>query len=387
MDERPLIYLKNSTTTALDPRVRERMLELLEEDPRQEGSLLADGTAMKRVVEEGRGQVARWCGARPEEIIFTSSGTESCNLALKGVMLARREREGRILAAATEHSAVLYPARTLAKLGFELREIPVDRHGTLRSDRLEELLRPGDLVSVALATAETGTLQSVREIARSIRERGALLHVDACLAAAYQPVDVGVLGADLVSFSAHKLGGPRGVGALFARDGVRLLPLVEGGVSEGGRRGGAPFVAGIAGFGAAADLFLVELPREGPRLSRLGTLLEEGLIRLPGVLLNGHPVQRLRAVVNVSVRGLDGESLALRLGSRGIAASSGSSCFEEAGKPSHVLLAMGMSPSRARGSLCLAVGRGNTEEEISAVIEAVSEASESLRAFSVEFHA
>ena len=386
MTKRPLIYLMNSTTTALDPRVRQRMLPLLEEDPRYEDGLLADGRRVGRVIEEGRQQVARWCGAAAEEILFTSSGTEACNLALKGTMLARGGRSGRVLVATTEHSAVLYPARTLAKLGFETVELPVDRQGVLRMNRLEEIVRSGDLVSVAFATAETGTLQPILDIARVVHERDATLHVDACLAAAYQRVDVARLDADLVSFSGHKIRGPRGVGALFVREGVRLLPLIEGGVAEGGRRGGTPYVAGIAGFGIAATLAATELPEDGHRLERLGRLLEEGLLRLPGVSLNGQPDRRLAPMVNVSVSGVDGESLVLGIARKGIAASSGSSCFEETGKPSHVLLAMGVSPERAQGSILFAVGRDNTDEEISCVIESVAEVTESLRAISAVPH-
>lgn len=382
-----LIYLMHSTTAPLDPRVRDAMIPLLEEDPRRPEGLLASGRRPRRIIEEAREAVARMCGGRADEILFTSSGTEACNLALKGVALARAARGGpggRIIVAATEHTAVLYPARTLGKLGFEIVEVPVDREGLVDRDALDRAL--GDaalLVSVAAATAEIGTLQPVGEIAALAHRRGALLHADACLAAAALPLDVKGLDVDLVSLSAHKLGGPRGVGALWARDGVRLLPLIEGGVAEGGRRGGAEFVAGIAGFGVAAELHAREVSREGERLARLAARLAEHLGRVPGVCLNGPPSGRLPGMVNLSVEGVDGEALLLKLASRGIAASSGSSCFDETGKPSHVLLAMGIPPDRARGSVLFSMGRSTNEEEIDRVITVFPAAVESLRSISV----
>ncbi len=383
----PLIYLMHSTSAPLDPRVREKMLPLLDEDPRRPGGLLSDGRRIRRLLEEARAQVAALCGATAGEIIFTSSGTEACNLALKGVALARRGRRGRrlragrMLVAATEHSAVLYPARSLAKMGFDCREIPVDRHGVVRLDVLERMCDEETfLVSVAPATAETGSLQPIGEIARLVKRRPALLHADASLAGACMAIDVASLGADLVSFSAHKMGGPRGVGALYVRDGVRLTPLIEGGVSEGGRRGGAEYVAGIAGFAETATILSRELPSVGPWLSSLAASLQDALLRVPGVSLNGHPERRLRTMVNVSVDGVDGEALVMRLAGEGVAASTGSACFSEAGKPSHVLAAMGLSQERARGSVLFALGRGNTPEEIDRVAGIFPRVVASLRA-------
>jgi len=289
-----------------------------------------------------------------------------------------------MLVAATEHSAVLYPARTLAKLGFDCREIPVDGHGVVRLDALEKMCDDETfLVSVAPATAETGTLQPIREIASLIRRRATLLHADASLAAASMEIDVASLGVDLVSFSAHKMGGPRGVGALYVRDGVRLLPLIEGGVNEGGRRGGAEYVAGIAGFGEAAAIRAREISSEGPRLSSLAASLQDALLSVPGVSLNGHPEKRLRTMVNVSVEGVDGEALVMRLAAEGVAASTGSACFSQAGKPSHVLAAMGLPEDRARGSILFSLGRCNTPEEIDRLAGIFPRVVASLRAIGV----
>ncbi|HEY3175083.1 MAG TPA: cysteine desulfurase family protein [Candidatus Polarisedimenticolia bacterium] len=381
------IYLMHSTTVPLDPRVREAMLPLLEEDPRRPEGLLASGRRPRGIIEQAREAVARLCGGRAEEIVFTSSGTEACNLALKGVALARAVQAGpggRILVAATEHTAVLHPARTLGKLGFEIVVIPVDHEGLIDLDALEEALADGALiVSAALATAETGTTQPIAAIAALAHERGALLHTDACLAAAGLPLDVTAIDVDLASLSAHKLGGPRGAGALWIRDGVRLLPLIEGGVAEGGRRGGAEHVAGIAGFGAAAEFQVRELPVEAGRLGPLAARLAGRLARVSGVRLNGHPIKRLPGMVNISVDGVDGEALLLKLAARGIAASSGSPCFDEAGLPSHVLTAMGIPSDGARGSVLFSLGRLTNDEEIDRVIETFPEVVESLRSIAV----
>jgi cysteine desulfurase len=382
-----LIYLMHSTTAPLDPRVRELMLPLLSEHPGDTGGLLSDGRRIAHLLEEARTQVAGLIGAKPAEIVFTSGGTEACNLALKGLAISRLTqggRTGRILVAATEHTSVLYPARTLGRLGFEIMEVPVDRQGVVALDALTDMIGASTcLVSVALATAETGTLQPIADIARIVHERGALVHVDACLAAAYRRIDVRSLDADLVSLSAHKMGGPRGSGALYVREGVRLTPLIEGGINEGGRRGGAEYVAGIAGFGETARLAGLELAGDEPRLSGLGKLIQDSLTLLPGVTLNGPRERRLRGLVNVSVAGVDGEALLLGLGRRGIAASSGSSCFQETGKPSHVLLAMGVPAALAQGSVLFAVGRGNTMEEVRRVIAELPRVIDELRAISV----
>jgi len=386
MTEPTLIYMMHATTTPLDPRVRAVMLPLMEEDPRAATGLLRDGRTIRRTVEKARSQVASLCGARPEEIIFTSGGTEACNLALKGVFHARPKRvqgAARILVGAAERTAVIYPARTLARIGAETEMIRVDRHGRLLLDDLRERLEAGALiVSAGMANAETGTLERIETIARLAHERGALLHTDACLAAARRPVDLHALGVDLASLSAHPMGGPRGAGALFVREGVRIAPLIEGGTEEGGRRGGSQNVAAIAGFGAAAGLAATELGSEAPRLEALGSELEASLARCPGVFLNGHPEQRLRSMVNLSVEGVDGEALLLKLARQGIAASSGSSCFQETGKPSHVLLAMGIDPGLAQGSVLFSLGRTSTAQEVAVLAERFPAVVETLRALS-----
>ena len=383
-----VIYLRHSTTSPLDARVRALMTELLVEDPRRDGGLLADGRRITDRVSQARAELSRWCGAGPDEIIFTSGGTESCNLALKGVAMARhaaRKTTGRILVASTEHTAVLYPARTLGKLGFEVMELPVGRDGLVDPGVVARMMGTGTfLVAVGGVTSETGTIQPIAEIAHVVHERGALLHADMCLAGAGGPVDVRGLDIDLASFSAHKLGGPRGSGALYVRDGVRLAPLIEGGLAERGRRGGAENVAGIAGFAAATGYRRDDLKDAGPRVRMMTTRLESALLSVAGVTLNGPRTGRIAGMINVSVAGLDGESLLLGLASRGIAASSGSSCLTEAGKPSHVLTAMGTPPELARGSLLFSIGPDNTVDEIDQVIAAFPVVVRGLRRISPE---
>ncbi len=380
------IYLQHNVTRPLMPQAREAMAALLQEDPRVAGSLLADGRRIRLEVESARGRVARFVGAQPEEIVFTSGGAEASNLALKGVAFATRRRQApQILVSATEQLSVLNPARTLGRLGFELREIPVGRDGLVDLDALRDMLGAGTLlVSVALANAETGTIQPISEIARLTHERGALLHTDASLAAGYMPVNVTEIGADLASFSAHMLGGPRGVGALWIRPDVRLATQIEGGIQESGRRGGSHNVAGIAGFAAACDA-VAAAASEPERLDGLGRWLEEALLgdsQLAPVSLNGHPASRLRALVNLSFAGIDGEALLVKLAAQGIAASSGSVCVSEIGKPSHVLRAMGVPADQARGSLLAAIGPINTLDEIRRVAACIPEAVASLRRLS-----
>jgi len=374
-----VIWLMNSTTAPLHPGARAAMARFLD---------AASPASRQEALEEARSDIARFCGAPdPAEIVFTSGGTEACNMALKGPALwslSRNDARRRILALSTEHTAVLYPLRTLGRVGFEAREIPVDRDGVVDLDALEDLLKtPTLLVSMGTSNAETGTLQPFDRVVALAHDRGALVHTDACLAAACSNFDVQALDVDLASFSAHKIGGPKGAGALWAREGVRMLPLVEGGVNEGGRRGGAENAMGIAGFAAAARSRIEERTELLARMSRLGARLESALLRTEGVVLNGG-ARRLPGMVNVSVAGVDGEALITKLALRGIAVSSGSSCFQETGKPSHVLLAMGIDPERARGSVLFSLGRDTGEQEIERVIEVFPQVVSALRAMSPE---
>jgi cysteine desulfurase len=376
------IYMNHAATWPLDPRVAGVMRPLLDEDPRREGSLLADGRRLQRVIDEARARVSAFSGFPEEGIIFTSGGTEACNLAIKGVALSRLARgaRGRIVVGATERAAVLHPALTMGKLGFEVAVAPVGRDGVIDRGRLEDLLPGALLLCVAAADEETGTLQPLEEVAEQARRHGVLLLVDACLAAGYLGGPWGGIDADLVSLSAHRMGGPRGAGALCVRRGVRLLPLVEGGTQEGGRRAGMPDVAALCGFGEAARLRAAQLPEDGPGMERRGRDLAARLLGQRGVLLNGHPEKRLQAMVNVSAAGVDGEALLLKLARSGVAASSGSSCAQEAGKPSRVLTAMGVEEALAQSSVLFSLGPSNSGEDVVRAAEAMERALEELRA-------
>jgi len=360
-------YFRHAATTPLDPRVRERMALCLEEDPGAEGSLLSEPRRGGKILDEARERLALFMGASPSEIVFTSGGTEASNLALKGAALAppREPARRRILVAATEPAAILHPARTLGRLGWEFSEIPVDGRGVVDTARLRSMLDDRVLlVSMSLANAETGVLQDLPGIARLTRDCGALLHTDAGVAAMHLPLRVDDLGVDLLSLSAHRMYGPRGAGALYVRDGVRLAPLVEGGIEEGGLRAGAQSVAAIAGFGEAAALATVERQAWKERSWEVGRALASGILEsIPEVVHHGAAAERVEAMVCLSVAGVEGESLLLGLERAGFAASSGSPCADEAGKPSHVLLAMGVSPRLAQSSILLAAGRGNSVEE------------------------
>ncbi|MBI3450279.1 MAG: cysteine desulfurase [Acidobacteria bacterium] len=380
------VYLKHAITTPLDPRVRDRVVACLEEDPRVEGSLLSDGRLAARLLAEARERVALLVGGSPDEIVFTSGGAEASSLALKGAALAPRagRERRRLLVSATAPTPIRHPARSLARRGFAVEDVPVDRLGLLDRGRLAASL--GDdvlIVSVEWVNAETGVVQPVREIGESARSAGALFHVDASSAAAHFPLSAADLGADLITLSAHRMYGPRGAGALFVRDGVRLAPLVEGGVEEGGRRGGSAPIALLAGFGEAAALAMIERSGWVERSWSAGRAILEGLTGLPRVTLNGAGAPRVEALVNVSVSGADGESLLLDLARAGIAAATGSACYDEAGRPSHVLEAMGVPARLAQGSVLFAAGRATTRDDAERVAPAFRAAVERLRRLSV----
>ncbi|MGH9868297.1 MAG: cysteine desulfurase family protein [Candidatus Polarisedimenticolia bacterium] len=374
--------MNHATSWPLDPRVLRFMTPLLEAESGGPGSP-PGRDRVAEVLDQARDRVAVLVEASPGQIIFTSGGTEACNLAIKGVGLARLIRAGsagRIVVGATERPAVLHPARTLAKLGAEVVEVPVGPDGVLALDRMSSLMEGAALVTVSFADEETGTCQPMAEIARMARARGVLLHADASLAAGYRRLSVRDLDVDLLSLSSHRMGGPRGAGALYVREGVRLLPLIEGGTQESGRRAGMPFVAGLAGFGEAARLRVADLQDEQARLDRLGRDLARALSLLDGVRLNGHPDRKLHPLVNISASGLEGEAILLKLRRRGVTASTGSSCAEQAGKPSRVLAAMGIPEALARSSILFSLGPRTTDEDVVRTVDAMAEALAQLRA-------
>lgn len=374
------LYFDHAATTPLRPEAHAAMRPYLEERFANASSLYGAAREARKGIEEAREQVAASVGARPEEIVFTGSGTEADNLALKGAAWHAREqgRDG-VVVSAVEHHAVLDTARWLKRQGFRVTEVRVDARGVVR---LEELARAVDartaLVSVMWANNEVGTIEPVRECARIAREAGALVHSDAVQALPW--LDVDASGVDLLSLSAHKLGGPKGVGALVVRRGVKLQPLLHGGGQERELRSGTYNVAGIAGFGAAVAATLSARPESSGRVRALRDRFEALLLEsLGGVRVNGHPVERLPNSLNVCIDGVEGETLILMLDGAGVAASSGSACTSGSTEPSHVLLAMGLPKGIALGSLRLTLGDETTEADVDAAAARVVEAVRKLR--------
>lgn len=370
-----MIYLDHAATTPLHPEARRAMEPFLGLTYGNPSSLHAAGQEARRAVDAARDRIAAALGARAEEVLFTSGGTEADNLALAGVFLARRSQRPHLVTVATEHHAVLDTCRFLESLGAEVTLLPVDGCGCVDPDDVCRALTPRTaLVSVMHANNEIGTLAPLPEIAAVTRAAGVLLHTDAVQSTGSLPVQMEALGVDLLSLSAHKFCGPKGVGALITRRGVRLEPLLHGGGQERGRRAGTENVAGIAGMARALELALADREPEAVRQTALRDRLIAGLLAaVPGAVLNGHPTQRLPNNVNLAFPGVAAEMLLLSLDLAGICASAGSACTAGALEPSHVVTALGRSAEVVRGSIRLSLGRTTTVEEIDTVIERMEE--------------
>ncbi len=378
------VYLDNAATTPMLPEVLEAMLPYLKDAYGNPQSLHDWGDGAREAIEDARGRVAALIGAQPEEIIFTSSGTESNNFAIKGLAMAQQSKGKHIVVSAIEHFSVLHSARTLEKWGFELTQVPVDRHGLVDPDEVARNLRKDTvLVSIMHANGEVGTIQPIREIARLVKEAGAIFHTDAVAAAGTIPVDVRELGVDALSLAGNQFYGPKGVGALWLKKGVRIIPLLDGGVQEGGRRAGTENVPAIVGLGKAAELAKAETESRMNHLSALRDKLIWGLLsQIEHTILTGHPTQRLPGNASFCIEFIEGEAMLMLLSSKGVAASSGSACTSRALKASHVLIAMGIRPEIAQGSLLFSFGLENTEEDVDYVLEALPPIVDRLRQMS-----
>ncbi|MCW2278046.1 cysteine desulfurase NifS [Heliophilum fasciatum] len=377
------VYMDHGATTPLHPEVIAVMTDVLTNHYGNPSSVHAWGRDAKKRLEEARTSVAKLIGAQPEEIFFTSGGTEADNMAILGVAKGLEKKGKHIITSAIEHHAVLYPCEVLKKAGYDLTILPVDDQGRVRPEDLALALREDTvLVSIMHANNEIGTLQPIAELARIAKERGVLFHTDAVQSVGKIPVNVNELGVDLLSFSAHKIYGPKGVGALYIRRGSRILPLTHGGGQERRRRPGTENLPGIVAFGKAAEIAQRDLTAEADRLTKLRDRLIDGLTAIPEVRLNGHRTERIPTNVNVSFRYIEGESLLLSLDLKGIAASSGSACTSGSLDPSHVLLAIGLSHEIAHGSLRLTLGRINTEDDVDYVLREVPVVVERLRSMS-----
>jgi cysteine desulfurase len=377
-----MIYLDHSATTPIDPRVAEAMQPYLNERFGNPSSIYRAGQDVRAAVEEARERVAALLGATPKEVIFTGGGTESDNTAIKG--LAFKRGSGHIVTSAIEHPAVLNVVKWLEKNGFTATYVPVGQDGVVDPAEVKGALRSDTFViSVMHANNEVGTIQPIEEIACMAGEAGILFHTDAVQTAGKLPLDVGRMGIDLLSLSAHKFYGPKGVGALYARGGIRFEPCIHGGHQEWGKRGGTENVAGIVGLGRAAEIAASEMEADEQRIRALRDRLETGLAdRISDIDFNGNRQRRLGGVANVCVRYVEGEAMLLRLDYHGIAASSGSACTSGSLEPSHVLLAMGIPAEIAHSSLRFSLGKHNSQEDIDRVLEVLPPIVEKLRSMS-----
>lgn len=378
------VYLDNANATPLLPEVVKAMQPYLKGSFGNPQSVHEWGDEARDAVEKARERVAALIGAGPDEVIFTSSGTESNNLAIKGLAAAYQSKGKHIVVSAVEHFSVLNPARTLEKQGFEATLVPVDRHGMVDPEEVERAIRDDTvLVSVMHANGEVGTVQPIAEIAKLAKDRGVVFHTDAVASAGTMLADVKKLGVDALSLAGNQFHGPKGAGALWVRAGVRIMPLIEGGVQEGGRRGGTENVPAIVGLGKAAELARRDMTSRIDRLTGLRDRLIAGLpARIDHTFVTGHPAQRLPGHASVCINFVEGESMLMLLTHEGIAAASGSACTSKALKASHVLLAMGIPHEVAHGSLVFSLGVTNTEEDVDHVIDVLPPIVERLRAMS-----
>ncbi len=379
------VYFDNHATTPVDPRVVDTMLPFFTERFGNSASKHAFGWEAEAAVHEARKNIGRLIGAAPKEIVFTSGATESDNLAIKGVAEFYGDRKDHIITCAAEHKAVLDCCKFLEGHGYRVTYLPVDGHGTVDLEKLRAAIDDKTLlISIMAANNEVGTIQPLAEIGRIAEEHGVLFHTDATQAVGKIPIDVAACGIHLLSMTAHKLHGPKGIGALYVsarKPPVRLNPTIHGGGHEGGMRSGTLNVPGIVGFGKACELARTELATELPYITSLRDRLETSLFaRLDELRLNGHPSDRLCGNLNVAFGYVEGESLIMGLND--VAVSSGSTCTSAALEPSHVLKAMGVREDLAHGSIRFGLGRFNTEEEVDFVVRRVEEEVTRLRGLS-----
>ncbi len=364
-------YLDNAATTRVDQRVLAAMEPFYREHFGNPSSLHSFGELPKQAVEGARAKVAALVGARSEEIIFTSSGTEANNFALKGIAYANRQKGKHIIISAIEHFSVFHSARTLEKLGFEVTHLSTDQHGLVSPSAVEKAITPETiLVSVMHANNEIGTIQPIEEISKIAKDCGVYFHTDAVATVGSLAVNAGELGVDALSLAANQFYGPKGAGALYVKKGLRIRPLIDGGIQEQGKRAGTEDVPAIVGLGKAAEIAKEEL---GSRMGKLRKLrdyfIERLMSEIEHIQLTGHPVKRLPGHVSVAIKFIEGESMLMFLNMKGIAASSGSACTSRALKASHVLIAIGLPHEVAHGSLVFSMGVDNTQEDVDYVLQ------------------
>jgi len=376
------IYMDHSSTTPVDAAVAEAMLPYFSDRFGNPSSLYTIGREARRAMEDARANVADLIGAKKEEIIFTGGGTESDNLAIKGSAYRNRKKGDHIITSSIEHHAVLHTCKYLESQGFNITYLPVNKEGLVNPVDVETAITSKTiLITIMHANHEIGTIQPIEEIGKLAKEKDIPFHTDAIQSAGNLPLNVDTLGVSLLSMSAHKMYGPKGVGALYVRKGTGLEPLIHGGGHERDIRSGTENVPGIVGFGKAARLAKERLP-EAAEITKLRESLIKGVLEIKDSFLNGHPVKRLPNNVNVRFSFIEGESMILNLDMKGVAASTGSACSSKSLEPSHILLATGLRHEEAHGSLRFTLGRGNTQEDVDYVVSELPEIVNKLRMIS-----
>jgi cysteine desulfurase len=378
------VYLDHASATPVRQEVIDAMLPYFDRHFGNPSTVYDMGTKIKQVIEEQRAKVAKLISAKPQEIIFTSSGAEANNLAIKGVALARQKKGKHIIISAIEHHSVLNSARFFERMDFEVTFLPVDEYGLVDPGRLSRAIRADTiLVSIMHANNEIGTIQPISELSAICRDKGVLFHTDAVASVGSISVDVNALNVDLLSLSGVSIGAPKGIGVLYFRNNLRLMPLIHGGIQESGRRGGTENVPGIVGLGKASELTLAELTDKIDYLKELRNLLVAGIQkRIESVKLTGHPDRRLPGHASFCIEAIEGEALIYMLNQEGICANTGSACASKALKTSPVLVAIGTPPDLAQGSIVFTMDSSNKIEEIEYVLEKLCLAVEKLRSLS-----
>ena len=378
------IYLDHAATCPTDPKVVEAMLPYFSDHYGNPSSIYSLSRTTRNAIENARTILASAIGADPKEIVFTSGGSESDNFAIKGIAHALKDKGNHIITSQIEHHAVLYTCKFLEKNGYDVTYVPVDEHGTIKLDELEKAIRPDTiLITVMHANNEIGTIQPIRQIGEIAKKHGIKFHTDAVQTFGHIPVNANDLNVDLLSISAHKFYGPKGVGALYIRKGTKITPQIHGGDQERRRRASTENVPGIVGLGKAVEIATESMADEADRQTKLrNDFIKAILEKIPDSRLNGHPVNRLPNNINISFEGIEGESILLNLDMYGIAASTGSACSSSSLEPSHVLLSIGLTHEFAHGSVRFSLGKQTTREELDRVMDILPGIIQKLRAMS-----
>ncbi len=378
------IYLDHASCTPTHPLVVEAMVDAIKNTYGNPSNLHHFGQVAGKAVTTARGEVASLIGAKAEEIIFTSSGSEANNFAIRGLSTANKKKGKHIITSEIEHFSILNPLKKMRKMGFEITHVPVDKYGMIDPEDVAKAITPETaLVSIMHANSEIGTIEPIEEIGKIVKNKGITFHVDAVASAGSVPVDVDTIMADAISLAGNQFYGPPGAGALYLREKTRIVPFIEGGVQEGGRRAGTENIPGIVGMGKAAELAKKEMDTRMGAIKPLRDKLLNGLMNsVDSIYLNGHPEKRLPNNINISIEYIEGESILLFLDMKGIAVSSGSACTSRSLKSSHVLSSIGVEDAVAQGSILFSLGIDNSEAQIEYVLETVPPIIKRLRAMS-----